>query len=329
MTKVSIGIDIAKDWVDVAVLDLDNQALLHEERFEQNNNGYQRLIGSIASFEVVHLVLEATGVYHLHLTQALLQAHLPVSVINPLQLRRFAQMKLRRAKTDRVDAVLLAQYGPVQRPPLHEMRPAVQGEIMQLHSHIALLIKIRTMLLNARHAQKKGLTYSGISARVMEAHLAYFEQAIAELEAEQDRLAELAFAPVRDLILSIPGIGRRTMMVLLAYLGDLSSFERASQLSAYMGLNPKVWESGHWRGQVHISKQGNATLRQLLYLCALSAVRSNPPCRRMYERLRGRGSSAKAAYIAVANKLLRQLIAVVHSGVAYDPDYEAKRCLIT
>ena len=327
MEKVSIGIDIAKDWCDLAVLAIETNTVLLEARFAQRAADHQRLIASLARFDVVHLVLEATGVYHLQLTQALVEAALPVSVINPLQLRRFAQMKLRRTKTDQVDARLLAHYGREQKPPLHVMASQTQQHLARLQRHIALLVKMRTMLLNASHAQSHDLCQPAICQQVMSAELAQLQHDIARLEAEQARLLAVAFAPVRDLLLSIPGIGPRTVMALLAYLGDFSGFRHAGALSAFMGLNPVLWESGQWRGQVHISKQGHAGLRCLLYLCALSAVRSNAPCRRLYERLRAKGKPAKVAYIAVANKLLRQVIAVVRSGVPFDNEYEEKRAL--
>ena len=147
------------------------------------------------------------------------------------------------------------------------------------------------------------------------------ERAISRLEAKQAALVQASYAKTKELVRSICGIGPRTTCALLAYVGDLSNFQTHKQLAAYMGLNPVPFESGTLRASSHISKQGNAKLRTLFYLCALSAKRHNKDCKRLYVRLKAAGKKEKVALIAVANKLIRQVFAIVKSGLMFDNDY--------
>lgn len=324
MKKVIIGIDIAKDSFDLAVIGRENAELLREMQLPNTQIGHQRLLVLAKTFEVERVVLEATGTYHLALTQCLFEAHLPVCLVNPLQHRRFSQMKLRRGKTDRIDARSLGHYGREQKPPLYRPQALEQQHLKQLSVERELLVKQRTMFYNFIHAYERVPDTHTRSMAIAEQAIAHIEELIKALEAEQVALIEAAYSEVRDLMLSIKGIGPQTVTMLLAYVGDLRHFKHAKQLSAYVGLNPKQWESGQWKGQVHISKQGHKRLRRLLFLCARAAVRSNPSCQAFFGQLVGRGKARKVAYVAVANKLLRQLVAVVQSGQPYDPYYEQK-----
>lgn len=325
MTKVSIGIDMAKDKCDIAVIDLEQGQRLEAITYPNTAAGHQHLIEHLAGYQVVHLVMEATGTYHLRLSKALAQADLLHAVINPLQLKRFAQMKLRRIKTDRSDAVLLAEYGREQKPPFHHMQPVVVQQLKQLNTHIEQLVKQRTALKNLCHASAELTDGAAVCTEVVGAVVSQLDQGLAQLKAAQQQLAASAYAEVKALIESVVGVGQRTALALLAYLGTLHRFESHKQVVAYMGLNPVPMDSGtSLQAPRHISKQGNARLRTLFYLCALSAKRHNRVCKALYDRQKAAGKAEKVALIAVANKLVKQVFTVVKKGVPFDNHYLEK-----
>lgn len=322
MEKVVIGLDMAKAKFDISV---QGQA----SKFSNAAAGHRRFVKLVRRYRRVHVVMEATGNYHLHLVKRLSEAGISFSVINPLQLKRFAQMKLRRIKTDASDAALLEQYGYEQKPAPSAVEPVVRQQLKQINTHLDQLTKQRTSLKNMMHAN----SYLPDSAReceqVLRKLVKQIDRSINQLETKQEELIDASYASVKPLALGICGLGPRTVSALLAYGGDLSTFENPKQLAAYMGLNPVPIESGTMRARSHISKQGNAKLRTLFYLCALSARRHNKECKKLYERLIARGKQKKVALIAVANKLVRQVFAVVKSGVAFDNDYVEKMKLST
>lgn len=319
---IVVGVDMAKNKFDFRLQDQSNH-------LPNTARGHIRFIKLLSRYEHVHVVMEATGNYHLWLVERLASAGITFSVINPLQLKRYGQMKLRRIKTDASDALLLQQYGYEQKPAPSTPEPAVQQQLKQINTHIDQLIKQRTALKNLMHSN----SYLPHSTRVCEQELRkmirQIDRSIKRLESEQMALVERSYAETKELVTSISGLGQRTACALLAYVGDLSTFANHKQLSAYMGLNPVPMESGTMQARSHISKQGNAKLRTLFYLCALSAKRYNKDCKKLYERLLAKGKQKKVALIAVANKLIRQVFAVVKSGVVFDNDYVEKMRLNT
>ena len=335
-TNLAIGIDIAKDTLELAVRagEATEGHYLEQTTLPNTAQGHAQLITLVHGYEQAHgrahLVMEATGSYHVRLLKALLEAGLPTSVINPLQLKRFAQMKLRRTKTDRSDAQLLAQYAQEQRPPLYQVQPVVQQQLRQIGTVIRQLTKQRTGLKNLQHAQAQLPEAVALCDRVLAQQVAHLDQALARLEQRQGQLVEQAYRRQRRVLESIPGLGGRTAIALLALLGDMSRFSSHRQVVAYLGLNPVARDSGSsLRARRHISKQGHAGLRTLLYLCALSASRHNRVCRDLYERLLARGRAKKVALIAVANKLVKQAFTVVKKDELFDNAYLEKRALLT
>jgi len=326
MDKVSIGLDMAKDTIEMVVITRHEGRLLEAATYSNTDAGHRALIDHLARYAVSHLVLEATGTYHVRLSKALHEAGLPHAVINPLSLKRFAQMKLRRLKTDRSDAQLLAQYGREQKPAAQQHQPVVEQQLKQLNTHIEQLTKQRTALHNLQHASAQLPDAVALCQQVVEVLVQGLDEGLAQLQTRQEQLAASAYGPARALIERVPGVGPRTALALLAYLGSFERFSSHKQVVAYMGLNPVPQESGtSLCAARHISKQGNARLRTLFYLCALSAKRHNRVCRTLYERLKGAGKAEKVALVAVANKLVKQVFTVVKKGVYFDNEYLEKR----
>lgn len=322
MPQVIIGIDVAKDTFETAFV--SETRLIEQASYPNTKVGHRHLIEAARRYEDPHLVMEATGNYHLRLSKALLTAGLRQSIVNPLQVKRFSQMKLRRMKTDKSDAVLLARYGQEQTPDENAPAGPAKAKLKQISTLIAQLTKQQTALKNQRHATDQLPESAGICEQIIDDQLQALEESLARLKDEQQRLAAEAFTHVKELIESVKGIGPRTTCTLLAYAGDLSSFDSHKQLSAFMGLNPVVKQSGKRTQRTHISKQGHKTLRTLFYMAAQSARFYNRTCRQLYERLIARGKARKVALIAVANKLVKQVFAVVKSQTLFDDDYQGK-----
>jgi len=329
MRNVIIGIDIAKDKLDLATIDEQSGRQLKVSCHANTAAGHRSVIKWARTFDQVQFVMEATGTYHLALVAALFKAGLPNSVINPLQLKRFRQMKLRRLKTDRSDAQLLAEYGREQRPPLYAPQPAIEQQIKQISTHRRQLVKQRTALKNLAHASRHLPDAAPVCAEVVKRTIAQLNKSIDRLDRALEALVGKAYGGVEDLIKSVVGVGTRTAVTLVAYLGTFDRFESHKQIVAYAGLNPVPNQSGtSLNARMHISKQGQGHLRTLFYVCALSAVRYNKVCRALYERMTAAGKPKKVALIAAANKLVKQVFTAVKSGVPFDNDYQEKTTVI-
>jgi transposase len=266
--KVTIGVDVAKETLETRCIDTDSGRRIHSQRYPNAKAGYrlliQLLIQQARRFGEIHLIMEATGNYHAGLCQALTRARLPFSVVNPLQIKRFGQMKLSRCKTDKADAALIAAYGREQKPALYQEPSPVRKQLRQIVTTIEPLVKQRTALSNLMHAQQQLPECARICMQVLRTQLRAIERGIDKLSAERDRLVEQAYMPVRRLIESVKGVGPETTTTLIAYVGDLSGFLTHKQLAAYIGLNPVPKESGKINVAMHISTQGHASLRTLL-----------------------------------------------------------------
>ena len=325
--KVFIGIDVCKDALEVAFRAADTGALLAQRSYANTATGHEALIQAACRYPEAHFVMEATGNYHLRLADALVKAGLPQTILNPLVIKRYAEMKLRRLKTDKSDAALIAAYACEQQPETQRLPSPVQQQLKQIATLAAQLVKQRTALKNIAHANRLLPEGARLCTAVVGQQIRAIDRALARLEAEQDRLTAQEFAHVRRLAESVKGIGAKTAIALIAYLGDLSGFETHKQVSAYMGLNPVPDQSGQHEAPMQISKQGNARLRTLFYLCAQSAARHNRTCRALYERLLAAGKRKKVALIAVANKLVKQVFVVIKTQQLFDNHYGEKPSL--
>lgn len=322
--EITVGVDIAKDTFEAAFVSARAGTLLRRGSYPNTPAGHRQFVETARSYDRVRVVMEATGTYHLRLSKALTEAELQHSVINPLQAKRFSQMKLRRAKTDKSDAALLACYGREQRPSPTGPPSAAQAKLKQISTLIDQLTKQRTALKNQRHAADQLPDPAGICQEVIDEQLQALDRQLRRLKDEQERLGAEQFAPVKKRIESVIGVGPRTTCTLLAYAGDLSTFDSHKQLSAFMGLDPTVEQSGQSSAAAHISKRGHKKLRTLFYMAAQSARKYNRACRRLYERLRAKGKPKKVALIAVANKLIKQVFAVVKNQTLFDNHYQEK-----
>lgn len=313
-----IGIDIGSDSFDAAYLRLNGK--WKQSQFSNHPDGFAALEAYIP--EQAWVIMEASGPYFLPLATWLQERSIPVSVVNPLQLRRFAQMKLLRAKTDPVDARMAAVYGDEQRPELWKAPSKISLRMRQILSRLQLLHKQKTAQIN----QAKSFEATGVSdpavADQQQTMLQMFTRQIEKLNEELQRLAKQAYDDLHERLATIKGIGPKAAAVLIVLTDGFHRFPTPEGLASYIGLTSHPWSSGKSvQGRGKISKIGADVARSVLYMCAQSARKSNNACYALNKRLEEKGKPNKVILIAIAHKLVRQAWAIGTKGGIYNPNY--------
>lgn len=306
-----VGIDVSKEKLDIAMLSCEGE--LRRLQLGNNAAGHEVLLGYLSS--TTQVILEATGSYHRCLEQALRGAEVAVSVLNPRQALSYAKSRNRRNKTDKVDALLLAEFGAERRPePNSSLASAQQSIARELEALEQDLTRLRNRLEAAQH----GLMHREVVTSL--------EKRIERLKEDKEQLKhhlqnELEQSQARELRLlqSIPGVGAYTACLLLAELADPLRFRSARALVAFAGLTPMVHESGKKTSYTAISRMGSAHLRHFLFMPSLAAVRYNPIVKAFYERLLAKGKPKLVALVACMAKLLKLVYGVLKSGRPFDP----------
>lgn len=309
-----LGIDIAKRTFNVELLGT------HKPRRAQFRNtplGFEELLTWLGRWKITHAhaCMEATGIYGRALARALYDAGHTVSVVNPKAVKSFGESEMIRAKTDRVDAGVIARFCQSRQPRAWEPPPA---EIEQLQALVARLEDLTQM----RAAEENRLAAStGMTQSSIEAVLATLGDQIADIERQIrdhiDRHPELRHDA--ELLESIPGIGEKTAALLIS-LG-IHRFESARQLTAFLGLTPRPHESGtsiHKRAR--ITKMGSTSARSKLYWPSVTAVQRSSVFAAFARRLQQRGKAKMVILVAVMRKLLAVAYGVVRSGLPFDPN---------
>ena len=304
-----VGIDVSKATLDVAVRPTG-------ETWTSANapDGIDALVARIAALAPTLVVLEATGRYEAPCAAALATAGVAVAVINPRQVRDFAKSTGRLAKTDALDAGILALFADRVRP---EPRPLPDAESEAL----AALLARRRQLITMMVAEKNRAHVAAPSVvKSVAKHVRWLEKELAGLD--ESLVAAIRESVVwrakDDLLRAIPGVGRVLATTLLADLPELGRLSRR-EIAALVGVAPLNRDSGSFRGQRSVWG-GRATVRTALYMSALSAARSNPPVKALYERLVEKGKPKKVALVACMRKLLVTCNAVVRDGAAWEPN---------
>ena len=315
--KEIYGVDISKD-----VFDVFGEQKGHQQ-FKNDEKGFTAFVKALPKRSLV--VMEATGYYHYRLAQYLYKKGVTVSVVNPLSVKRFIQMKLAKVKTDKSDAKAICEYGQINEVPLYTALTNVQSECLQLFRLLDNYLKKRTATKNKLHGEETLGIPSKFVYRSLKRDLKHLNTEVTLLEARLLELVKQDQQHQLTLLKSIPGLGVKTALFLIVVTDGFKKFESASQLCSYVGITPTIRESGSSvRGRSRISKVGNKKLRNLLFLCAFSACKHNKACREIYERIVSKGKSKKLALIAVANKLLKQAFAIAKSGRPYDENFVSK-----
>jgi transposase len=288
------GIDIAKDRLDVCLC--PDGATCH---FPNNAKGHRALIVWLSSHAIQRVVFEATGAYHRALERCLSAAGLPLAKINPRHSRRFAEALGQLAKTDRLDAALLARFGALLEPPTRPVLSPTLDAMKELLVARQALIKDRTAALNRQKIVRSPLLRGHLAQRLrqiahqlaaIEAHLLSLCQGDADL------------APRLAILISIPGIAQATALSLLVDMPELGSLDQG-QVASLAGVAPVAYDSGTSRGRRTI-RGGRAPVRQALYMPALVAARFNPDLKAKYQALVAAGKPAKVALTVIMRKLI-------------------------
>lgn len=305
-----IGIDVAKAELVVGVLPGEAQwAVANDER------GIRELRAKVTALTPRLIVLEATGGYELAVVAALAESQLPVVVVNPRQVRDFAKATGELAKTDALDALVLARFGERVRPDPRPLADDAQ------HALDALLTR-RRQLLEMLQAEKNraGQVFARdtkLVRRSLKLHIAYLERELGEADAAltQAIQASPVWREREQLLRSVPGVGRVVATTLLAELPELGHLTR-KEIAKLVGLAPLARDSGTFRGRRFI-RGGRAGVRAALYMGTLVATKRNPVIRACYERLVAAGKPKKLALAACMRKLLVILNAMVHHATCW------------
>ncbi len=310
MSHLFVGIDVAKRTLDLAVRPAGTCWTLNHDAAE-----FPALVAQLQHLDPTRIVLEATGGLETLRATTLAAAGLPVAVVNPRTARDFAKASGRLAKTDRVDAQALAHLGEALAPACYQAPSA------HAHAFEALLTR-RRQLVEMLVAEKNRLAQPHLPAPIqtdLRAHRQWLEQRLAQLD--DDLRQALEQSPVwrtqDEILRSVPGLGdvtSRTLLVQLPELGRLSH----KQIAALVGVAPYTQQSGNWRGASPI-RGGRASVRSVLYMATLTAVRCNPVIQAFYQKLKAAGKATKVALTACMHKLLTILNAMLKAQKSWNP----------
>jgi transposase len=310
------GIDISKDVFDV--MDPQNQHF----QFENNLTGFRKFSKLLNNTSVC--VMEATAYYHLKLANFLFEKEYKVSIVNPLSVKRFVQMKLSKIKTDKADSKMIRLYAENNEVPLWFGQSKSQIEALQITRLLDVYTKQSTALKNKLHGEQVLGMPSSMVVKSLKRNLKQIQKEQALLEQKLMDLVKEEHQQLLTNLESIPGIGRKTAAMFIVYTDAFTRFDSASALCSYCGITPVIRKSGSSvNGRPRISKIGNRKLRNLLFLCSFTACIHNRPCKEIYQRITNKGKSKKLAMIAVSNKLIKQAFAIAQSGIPYDENYRS------
>jgi transposase len=304
-----VGLDVAQAEVVVAV-----RPSAETWRVPRTPAGLASLVAQLQALSPERVVLEATGGLERPVVASLAAGGLPVVLLNPRQVRDFARATGRLAKTDALDAAVLAHFAESVRPPLRQLTDA---STQQLQALLGRRRQVSEMLT----AERNRLASAAPAVRPrLERHLAYLDQELRELDAELEQAvaAEAELQAQARLLRSVPGVGPVVATTLLAHLPELGQLNR-KQIAALVGLAPLNQDSGTRRGP-RTCWGGRAPVRAVLYMAALVAICFNPPLRAFYQRLLGAGKAKKVALVAAMRKLLTILNAMLAHQTAWQPE---------
>jgi transposase len=300
MDSIVVGIDVSKDRLDVCVRPGGEAFAVSRDAA-----GIEALLQRLARLSPKLVALEATGGFETVVAASLGAAGLPVVVVNPAQIRAFARAVGKRAKTDPIDAAVIAHFAEATKP---QVRPLPDAETERLADLVARRRQIIAMMVAEKQREKRASQRMKTSiARLLKA----LQAELSELDRDIDEAVRgsPAWREKQDLLSSVPGIGPTIARTLIAELPELGSLDRR-QIAALAGLAPWTRQSGKWRGDSFIGG-GRASVRSALFMGALTAARFNPILKAFHQRLIAKGKRKMVAAIAVARKLLTILNAIL------------------
>jgi transposase len=307
-----VGIDVSKATLDVAIWQ-------PEQSWQVSNDsqGARKLLQRLQELGPNLVVIEATGGYEKLIVAELVLAKLPVSVVNPKRVRDFARSVGQLAKTDKIDARILAQFAQAVRPIPRPLRTEEE-------ERLSALVSRRRQIIDMLTAENNRLgTAHQTTRKRMEKHIEWLQQEVADIESEIDQFIQGTplWKQKDELLRTVPGIGEVTAYTILADLPELGTLNR-QEIAALVGVAPLNKDSGIKRGKRRVFG-GRETVRNVLYMAALSAARFNPTIKTFYDRLIKAGKEKKVAIVACMRKLLVMLNSIIRHQRAWQLDFHA------
>ncbi|GFD96618.1 IS110 family transposase [Alteromonas sp. KUL156] len=305
--NINVGVDTGKDFLDIHIRPLN-------EYFKVSNNkkGIGEAIKRLRKLDIERVVIESTGRYEAEFVAACAKADIAFSVVNPVHVKRFAGAIGRRAKTDKLDAALIAQFGEVIQPKLSTLKPENMQKMADIVRRRNQLIEMQTKEKNRLQIMPKSVQ-SSIKAilLILKKHI----------EKMNDELAELIescpdYSAKSELVQSMPGIGKVSAAALISYLPELGLMN-SKQVAALVGVAPMSKESGKYKGK-QVTQGGRHQVRTVLFMAMMSAMQCNPKFKSFYERLVEAGKPKKVAIIACVRKMVVILNSMVRDGVMWE-----------
>jgi transposase len=309
MDAMVIGIDVSKDRLDVAVRPTGESLI-----FKRTGVGIEDLIARLGALSPKMVAIEATGGFEAVVAAGLAGAGLPVVVVNPAQVRAFAQALGKRAKTDLIDAAVIAHFAEATKPKLRQMPDEVTRLLADLVARRRQIVEmIAAEAQRTRRMSDKRLTKS--VARLRKA----LEKELSELDVliDDQIRGSAVWVEKEDLLASVPGVGKTIARTLIAELPELGSLDRR-QIAALVGLAPWTRQSGQWRGKSFIGG-GRKSVRSTLFVGAMVAARYNPQLKHFRDKLVAAGKPKLIALVAVARKLITILNAILRDRRPWQP----------
>lgn len=316
--KLCCGIDVSHTSLDVSYQ--NNLGELFHLKVGNNNAGFAKILEHTGLG--YHFTMEATGVYYIRLAFYLHDHGCQLSVVNALSIKRYIQMHLERNKSDKKDAAWICKYTIEQRPPFWEMPNSAYFESKQLYNTIREYAEQIKRFNNQLHSLKLLPVPSKDTIKSIEKIKDQLEKEMLRLEEKLEVVLKQWQPEQVKNVSSIKGIGKRATAMLIVYTQGFRHTHNHRQLISFAGLSPSEYSSGtSIQGKSRIYKKGGKNLRDVLYMCSMNAIKTNVACKALYERLRANGKTGKQALIAVCNKLLKQVFAVVKNNTLYQPNY--------
>ena len=309
-----IGIDVSKLTLDLCIE--QKEEVVKHLKVKNSEEGFLEILKQLP--EGGHCVMESSGPYYLNLAFYLVKNNIDVSIVNPLVIKRYAQVLMSRTKTDKQDASIILSYAQRHTPTLWKPK---SDDVIRMQQIIMILenfeIQLR-MNKNLHEASAALPAFDKVADKELKKESKGLELKILKLQNQLMQIAKSTYKDSLDRLQTIPGIGKKVAINLLVSTNNFQNFETSRQLISYVGFCPRIAESGtsvKHRGR--ISKFGKSRIRKLLYMASLSAIKYNEHCKSYYERLVGKGKNGKVALIAVANKLLRQAFAIIKNKTIF------------
>jgi transposase len=314
------GIDVSKASLDVCFNDQEGK--VHWLKVANDDRGHSLLISKLGINRTY--VMESSGPYYLRLAFLLKERGADVRVENAIVVKRFIQMHMERNKSDKKDAGWLYRYALEREAAEWDLPSKEHFYCSQMLGAIDLLKRQVTMLTNQLHSiEQLPLPSKQVKKALVQAKTKLQNEVI-KLEDQLQALLNSWQGQQRKVLSSIPGLGKRAVAILIVYTEGFKKISNHRQLIALAGLAPREYTSGSSvRGRKGICKMGNGYLRNVLYMCSMSAIKYNKACKDLYERMRAAGKNGKVALIAVCNKLLKQAFAIATNGTTYQAEYKS------